>query len=137
MKRLIIILLSFIPFFMACSKDVKNQEMLEMVGNKEHDTRLYGWWQRSDDSKQYIHFDDSSFKKELFYINDSNVLTQYSGEWYWYTEEGSLFSFKKATSTTGIISSCEQYQMFDKDQCLVIIEADFDTAPRYVKVDHP
>lgn len=137
MKRFIILLIAICPFILTCSKDVKNQEMLEMVNSKEHDPGLFGWWQRSDDITQYILFDESSFKKELYYINEDNVLVQYAKGWYWFTEEGTLYSIKKATSMTGTITSHAQYQLLDEDQSLVIIEVDSDTAPRYVKVEHP
>ena len=136
MKRYLLTFLLIIPFLGACSKDAKNQEMLDLVNGKDHDSRLFGWWQSTDDNTRYLFFDDSSFKMELYYY-ESGVLAQYSKEMYWYTENEYLYSFKLATELSGIISSKEAYQFSDNDNTLTLMVSGTGDEPAYCRVEHP
>lgn len=136
LNKHLLTLLLIIPIIGACSKNSQNQEMQDLVNSKEHDSQLFGWWQRADENTQYIFFDDSLFKMEL-YSTESGLLTQYSKETYWYTENGVLYSFKKATELTGIIRSEEKYELSDDGDSLTLKESDTGYVPTYNRVSHP
>ena len=138
MRKLIIILLMMVPLVCACSKDAANREMMAKVNGSEHDPHLFGWWKsHGDESLYYYCFDATTFRWHYFHPDENGELEEYAGEWYWYTEGGVLYSFKKATWKTGIMSSSKRYLLSDDGNMLTLIEVDLETAPKFIKVDHP
>ena len=138
MRKLLIVLLVVVPLVTACSKDAANREMLAMVNSKEHDPRLFGWWERlRDESVYYIYFDTITFKRQLYYVTESGALKEYNSGWYWYTENGVLYLNRVATWKVGNIPISEKYLLSDDGNTLTLIEVDLETAPQFKKIEHP
>lgn len=110
MKKLAILIVLILPLFSSCHK-LKNERMMDLVQSKEHDPRLIGWWESVNaQEKYYIYFDGKTeWEKKTYRIDEEGAPKAYGGTWYWYTENGILYYFRKATAVTGVIDAKSGY----------------------------
>lgn len=130
-KSITFILCVFI--FTSCVEKT-NKEMHEMVQSKEHDERLYGWWQLINNEKQYNFFDNVEFKflsGERKYNGDIEKKTSY---YYWYTEsDNTLYTLRDVSLFYGNMKSSMEYIISDDGNTLSFKEGE-SYVPAYNKV---
>ncbi len=83
-----------------------------MVRSKEHDERLFGWWQFCNDENEYIYYDDIEYKEFYGIRNEDGTIEKEANSYtYWYTENGVLYTLMDATPLTGIIDAYMEYKI--------------------------
>jgi hypothetical protein len=90
------------PIFLSCTDKI-NTQIREKVESSDHDSRLYGWWQRINDESSYRFFDSIDFKMFYGKRNEAGELEKEAKSLdYWYTENDSIMHIvREATLLTG------------------------------------
>lgn len=117
----------------SCSRDLINQEMHDYIKSKEHDEALYGWWQSSNDSNQYLLFEDKDFKLVDGIITEDGVFSSKHSGYYWYTECERLYIIRDATWKVGSTETFTEYKISEDNLSILMMDSDGEYFIAYTK----
>jgi len=113
----------------SCTGKKQNTYLAEFLKTHEHDPALIGWWESVKDPDEMLFFDDTDFRQIKARPNssdntaddsdDSTDLYEYHWGWFWYTENGVLYSVKQASRTTEIYEVGVEYKVSEDGEFLL------------------
>ena len=108
--------------------------MHDYIKSKEHDEALYGWWQSSNDSNQYLLFEDKDFKLVDGIITEDGVFSSKHSGYYWYTECERLYIIRDATWKVGSTETFTEYKISEDNLSILMMDSDGEYFIAYTKV---